>query len=303
MEGEKKQLRLEKGQLGKALKIFSFIKPYKWAFIFGLVLLIVSSLLVLVFPEMAGEMADIAAGEGTYGITLKEAGFILLILTIVQGIVSYFRVRLFVYVSENSLADIRKAVYKKMISLPITFFEKNRVGELLSRMTSDVTQLQQLISITIAEFLRQILILIVGITYIIISFPKLALVMLTTFPVIMIGAIFFGRFIKKLSKARQKELAKTNVVVEETLQNISVVKSFTNEFYENLRYGSVMNALVKAGVKLGNIRAIFGTFIIVALFGSIFFILWYGYNLVESGDMTVGQLIKFIAFTGFIGGG
>ena len=114
--------------------------------------------------------------------------------------------------------------------------------------------------------------------------------------------MFFGRYIKRRSKTRQDELANTNVVVEETLQNISVVKSFTNEKFENDRYASAMERLVKEGISLGNIRAIFGSFIIVVLFGGIFFILWKGANLVMTGQMNIGGLVAFIAYTMFIGG-
>ena len=302
MEETDKKLKLEKGQLQRALQIFSYIKPYKWAFIIGLIFLLLSSLVVMVFPGMAGEMADIATGNPKLGLDLNQIGYLLLALLIIQGVISYVRVRLFVYVSENTMADIRKSLYKKLISLPIAFFDKNRVGELLSRLTSDVTQLNQLISITLAEFLRQILVLIVGISYILIVFPKLALYMLGTFPLIIVGAMFFGRYIKKRSKSRQEELANTNIVVEETLQNISVVKSFTNEKFENGRYANVMSRLVKEGVSLGNIRAIFGSFIIVVLFGGIFFILWKGAKMVAADEMDIGGLVAFIAYTMFIGG-
>lgn len=251
---------------------------------------------------MAGEMSDIATGNPNYGFNLNQIGLLLIVLLIVQGIISYIRVRLFVYVSENTMADIRKSLYKKLISLPIVFFEKNRVGDLLSRLTSDVTQLNQLISITLAEFLRQILVLIVGISYILIMYPKLSLYMLATFPVIIVGAMFFGRYIKRRSKTRQEELANTNVVVEETLQNISVVKSFTNEKFENNRYSNAMERLVKEGISLGNIRALFSSFIIVVLFGGIFFILWKGANMVMNNEMNIGGLVAFIAYTMFIGG-
>jgi len=302
LDEKDKNLKLEKGQLKRSLQIFSYIKPYKWAFIFGLFFLFLSSLVVMVFPGMAGEMSDIATGNPNYGFNLNQIGLLLIVLLIVQGIISYIRVRLFVYVSENTMADIRKSLYKKLISLPIVFFEKNRVGDLLSRLTSDVTQLNQLISITLAEFLRQILVLIVGISYILIMYPKLSLYMLATFPVIIVGAMFFGRYIKRRSKTRQEELANTNVVVEETLQNISVVKSFTNEKFENNRYSNAMERLVKEGISLGNIRALFSSFIIVVLFGGIFFILWKGANMVMNNEMNIGGLVAFIAYTMFIGG-
>ncbi|MCL4106707.1 UNVERIFIED_CONTAM: hypothetical protein GTU68_048151 [Idotea baltica] len=282
--------------------MFKFVKPYRWYFISGLVLLFISSLLVMVFPWLAGQLIDIANGEGKFGLTLKKSGYILLFILVIQGIVSYFRVIFFAQVSERGMADVRKNLYQKLISLPVFFFEENRVGELMSRISSDVDQLQQLFSVTLAEFLRQILILVVGIAYVIYAAPQLSLVMLASFPFIVVGAVFFGRFVRKLSKKRQEELAQTNVVVEESLQGIRTVKTFTNEIFEYRRYIDKIAELVKISLNLASVRALFSSFIIVVLFGGIFFIVWYGSKLVLEGTMTVGDLVSFITFMAFIGG-
>ncbi|GLR18365.1 ABC transporter ATP-binding protein [Portibacter lacus] len=301
-ETEEKSKKLNKEQLREAWKMFKFVKPYRWYFIGGLILLFISSLLVMVFPWLAGQLIDIANNEGKYGLTLEKSGYILLIILVIQGIVSYFRVIFFAQVSERGMADVRKNLYQKLISLPVFFFEENRVGELMSRISSDVDQLQQLFSVTLAEFLRQILILVVGIAYVVYAAPQLSLVMLASFPFIVVGAVFFGRFVRKLSKKRQEELADTNVVVEESLQGIRTVKTFTNEIFEFNRYVDKIANLVKISLNLASVRALFSSFIIVVLFGGIFFIVWYGSKLVLEGTMTVGDLVSFITFMAFIGG-
>ncbi len=302
MEEKEEKKKLGREQLREAWRMLAFVRPYKWYFIGGLILLSISSLLVMVFPWLTGQMADIATGNARFGLDFRKVAIILLVLLVVQGLVSFFRVIFFAQVSERGMADVRKSLYQKLITLPVFFFEENRVGELMSRISSDVDQLQQLFSVTLAEFLRQIFILVVGIAFVIYSAPQLSLVMLASFPFIVVGAVFFGRFVRKLSKKRQEELAETNIVVEESLQGIRTVKSFANEKFEFGRYAERIANLVGISLDLAKYRALFSTFIIVVLFGGIFFILWYGFKMVQSGNMTIGELITFITYMAFIGG-
>ena len=293
-----------KSKLVNSAKIFRFIRPYRWSFYVGLFLLSTSSLMFMIFPGAAGEMANKASGQPTKVLDLElwEYGGFFLILLILQGVTSYFRTVLFANVSEKGMADVRKALYQKLITQDIPFFEQRRVGELTSRITADVEQLQSAFSITLAEFVRQIVILFSGIIILAWLTPKLALIMLATFPVVVVVAFFFGRYIRKLSKKRQDQLAGTNVIVEETFQNFSVVKSFTNEWLETVRYGKSVDEVVQTSLKFAKIRGVFFIFIITVLFGAIFFILWQGALLVEKGVMEVGDLFSFILYTGLIGG-
>ncbi len=299
---EEKKRSLNFAQLREATKIFRFIRPYRWQFIFGMILLMLSSLVFMVFPYLAGEMTDIATGESEHGFTLNDVGIALGVILVVQGVVSYFRIYLFAIVSEKGMADVRKELYNTLITLPVHFYERNRVGDLTSRITTDVNHLQTVFSITLAEFVRQILILVVGIAILLFTTPQLSLLMLATFPVIVVGAMFFGRFIRRLSKDRQKALADTNVIVEETLQNVHTVKAFANEPFEFGRYVEAIRNVVSVALNMAGFRALFSTFIVVVLFGGIFFILWWGARMVQNGEMTIGQLVSFIAYTAIIGG-
>lgn len=301
MEEQKRQ-KISVTQIKEVTYFFKYLHPYRFEFFSGMLLLFLTSVLVMAFPYLSGVMTDIAQGKSIYGFNLNQVGLVLLAILIVQGIFSYIRVNLFTVVSERSIADIRRDLYEKLISLPIEFYDKTRVGELLSRISADVEQLQQVLSMTLAEFVRQILILIIGVILLLVTTPKLALVMLTTFPVVVIGALFFGRFIRNKSKSRQQELAETNTIVDETLQSIQTVKSFTNEPYEYKRYSEKIEKVVLMALGLSKYRAAFGSFIIIVLFGGIFFLLWYGATMVGKGQMTVGELVSFIAYTMFIGG-
>ena len=283
-------------------RILGFIRPYRWYFLTGLTLLCTSSLIFMIFPGAAGEMANAATGNSRFHLSVRQYGYLFLVILVLQGLFSYLRTVLFAIVSEKGMADVRKALYDKLITQPVSFFEAHRVGELTSRITADVEQLQSAFSITLAEFIRQIVILISGVGILVWLAPKLSMIMLLSFPFVVILAIVFGRFIKSLSRQRQDQLALTNTIVDETLQSFYVVKSFTNEWFESLRYANSVKTIVKISLKFARTRGLFFVFIITVLFGGIFFVLWRGALFVEQGEMAVGDLFSFIIYTGLIGG-
>jgi ATP-binding cassette, subfamily B, bacterial len=256
----------------------------------------------MIFPAAAGEMANAAIGKGKWDISVKEFGLIFLIILVLQSILSYFRTVLFAIVSEKGISDVRSALYERLITQDISFFESHRVGELTSRLTADIEQLQSAFSITLAELIRQLVVLISGIIIIAWLTPKLALTMLLTFPVIVITSILFGRYIRKLAKKRQDSLANTNIIVEESFQSFPMVKAFTNEFYEVNRFSRSIREMVLVSLNYARMRGLFFIFIITVLFGGLFFILWQGALMVEQGMMDVGDLFSFIIYTGIIGG-
>lgn len=299
MEEEKKA---PKKDIRRAVQIFSFIQPYKWYFIGGALLLAITSALFMLLLGVTGEMANVAVGKGRYDFTINQYGLLLLGLIVAQGILSYFRTVSFAIVSEKGMATVRKRVYDKLITQELSFVEQSRVGELTSRITTDVEQLQSAFSITLAEFLRQVIILIIGVAVLGYLTPQLSLVMLSTFPIVVISAFFFARYVRKLSKQRQDALGDSNVVLEESLHSFAVVKSFANEWYESLRYGGSVDKVVNISLQFAKIRGLFFIFIITVLFGGIFFILWKGATMVAAGEMNIGDLLSFIMYTGVIGG-
>lgn len=302
---EKASKKISREGLRRSKQLLSYIYPYRWPFIGSLLLLILSSSVFLVFPWASGELIAIANNRSEFGLSFQSIGILLLVLLIFQGITSYVRVILITWVSEKSISDIRKNLYAKLITQPIYFFEQRRVGELASRATADVSMLQDAISLTLAELIRQIIILIGGLAFIFWIAPGLTLIMLSTFPLVIVIAIIFGRYIRKVSKTRQDELAQTNVILDETLMAISVVKSFTNEFFEHLRYGKAIDRVVDVSMQFAKLRGMFFAFIIAVLFGAIFFILWLGATMIDdsaTGTFHTEDFIQFITFTAFLGG-
>ena len=296
----KDAVKVSKQGLSKAIKIFQFVIPYKWTFIVGMAFLLLSNLTTLSFPLLIGEMTKVIEGKSTYKI--NEVTLFFFAVLIVQSILSFFRIYTFAQVSEKAMRDVRQTLYAKIITLPIFHFEKRRVGELMSRITSDITQLQDVLSITLAEFFRQVFTLVGGVALITYISWKLTLFMLATFPVLVISAIVFGKFIRKISKKAQDELANTNIIVEETLTSIQAVKAFTNEKYEVNRYTSSLNKVLVEALKAATLRGGFVSFIIFALFGGIVGVVWYGASLVAQGDLILADLLTFIFYTAFIGG-
>ncbi|WP_413776693.1 ABC transporter ATP-binding protein [Haliscomenobacter sp.] len=298
-EGEQRKLSGER--LRRSLKVFQYILPYKWPFIWGMFFLVVGSGLFLVIMKLPGEILNIISGESKYGLSTNMAFFVVITLLAVQSVFSYLRVQLFAVVSEKSMAALRRDLYQKLVTLGIPFLEERRVGELTSRITSDVTQVQGVVSLTIAEFIRQIIVFLGGVFIIVFTMPKLALIMLGTVPVVVISAMFFGRYIRKLMRARQDQLAETNVVVEETMQSIQTVKAYTNEDFEVKRYSSSLTEMVRISLKAAQMRGLFAAFIIFVMFGALFFIIWQAAQMVEKGEMLKGDLLDFAVFTGIIG--
>ncbi|AKQ44678.1 multidrug ABC transporter ATPase [Rufibacter radiotolerans] len=294
--------KLSKEKLQRGLQIFRFLLPYKGKFYIGLAFLLFSSLTFMAFPAVTGQLIDAAVGKSTFlGQNINLIALILFAVIVLQGIFSFFRVYFFAQVSENAIADVRKSLYSQFMGLPLTFFETRRVGEITSRITSDVSYIQDGFSITLAELFRQVTTLLVGIGFIMFISVKLSLFMLATFPVLVILAMVFGKRLKKLSRKTQDELAITNVIVEETLQAIQVVKAFTNELFEINRYRQALNRSVKTAISTSFYRGAFISFIIIGLFGGIILVIWYGATLVQRGDLTFGQLTSFILYTSFIG--
>jgi ABC transporter fused permease/ATP-binding protein len=299
---EHEKRKLNKQNLGKLKGIFRFVWPYRVNFFWGMLFLLLSSLTLLTFPFVAGKLIDTASGKDWFLTDINSIALVLLGILLVQSVFSFFRVWLFAKVSESSMRDIRTALYSKLVQLPMTFFDKRRTGELISRITSDVSLLQDTFSVTLAELFRQIITLLAGVGFLIVTTPKLTLFMLATFPVLIILAMVFGRYIRKLSKQTQDELAAANVIVEETLHSIMTVKSFTGEEYESNRYKRGLDRVVKVAMKAAGYRGAFISFIIFALFGGIVAVMWYGASLVASGQMSVGDLVSFVLYTTFIGG-
>lgn len=301
MEQQTKRAKITFSGIRNALRLYQYAKPYRWQFGLGLMMLLLSTGASLAFPKLLGDLID-TSHKGPLMQHIEQIGLILIAVLILQSTFSYFRIRIFVSVTEKTLAALRQATYSHLIKLPMKFFAERRVGELNSRISSDISQLQDMFTTTLAEFLRQVLMIIGGIILLALTSGKLTLFMLAILPVICVLAVFFGKFIRRFSKQVQAQVAESNTIVEETLQGIFNVKAFANEYFEIGRYRTKTNEAARTGIKAGVYQGAFVSFIILGLFGAMVAVIWKGAVMMSAGELEVGELFSFILYSGFIGG-
>jgi ATP-binding cassette subfamily B protein len=262
----------------------------------------------LLFPALTGALVDNALARRAPELPagwladINRTALTMIGVLALHATFAFVQAALFAEVGERSLADLRRDAFARIIRLPMSFFAQRRVGELSSRIAADLTQIQDTLIGVVPQFFRQSVLLVGGVAFIALTSPRLALVMLSSFPVLIGVAIVFGRWIRKVAREGQDRLADTNVVVEETLQGIATVKAFTNEGFEQRRYADGLVSYLTVAVRGGRLRGAFVAFIIFGLFGSIVLVLWYGARLVQAGELTVGELTRFIVYTMYVGG-
>jgi ABC-type multidrug transport system fused ATPase/permease subunit len=307
-----KQPNTKKISASKKLRfLLSYLKPYLFSYSIGWIFLVLSTLAGLVFPYLMGGLLGADSGGSsvdTIGQVLSKnsvngIAFALFILFGVQSLFSFFRVVLFNNVTENALRDLRNDAFERMIYMPMDFFNTHKVGELTSRIASDITQIQETMRTTIAEFFRQLVIVVGGITFLVFISWKLSLIMLGTVPVMAIIAVIFGRYIRKLSKNAQDFTAESNSIIEEALSGIANVKAFTNEVFNLNRFRINTQKMRDLNVKSGIWRGVFVSFIIFCLFGAIVFIIWQGMIMTQGAHPTLPKegFYQFILFTILMG--
>lgn len=293
---DKRRKVLKISDLKQLSKIFAYVGPHKGLWALGFVFLLITMITSLLFPKLLGGLMSSSPDN------LRDNMLQMMGLLLVQSIASFFRVVIFVTVTERALAAIREDLYSRLIHLPMTFFSSKRVGELNSRVASDTSQIGETLTTTLAEFLRGISMVVGGITILAFTSMKLTLFIVAVIPPLIIVTMIFGRFIRKYSKKVQDEVAASNTIVEETFAGIQTVKAFANEAWERNRYAKRVSAIVGLAVKGGYYRGAFASFITFGLFGAIALVIWFGAGMVHEGQLAGEKLNEFILYALFIGG-
>ncbi len=271
--------KLSLANFKKSFRLFGYLGNQKWKFILGMFFLAGSAGVGLIFPMKSGEMFGFF-GESTEPVEqirteLINIGLVLLGILLVQALFSFGRVYMFAQVTENVLKGVRKDTFKQLIRMPMGFFAKNQVAELSSRMATDINVISEAFTINIAEFIRQLIVGVGGLILLVTTTEwTIAKWFLIIIPPLTVVAILFSKRIRKFSKAYQEKIAEANVIVAEALTGIGNVKTFTNESYEINKFDKITLSIRDYGLKYGIFRGLFFSFVMVFVFGSIFFILW-----------------------------
>ena len=280
-------------------RMYVHVKPYRGEFLVGLLMLLLSSGSNLAFPKYLGELVDAAQTNPS---AIDGIALTLVVILLAQSVFSFGRIFFFVRVAQRSLASLQSAMYNHLVSLPLPFFHEKRIGELTNRLQSDIGVLQETFTSTLAEFIRQIVIIVGGIALLVYQSPSLTGFMLLVLPLVVILGVAFGSRIRKYAKDVQTASAESNTIVDETLSAVATVKAYTQEGFEKNRYRTALDHVAALGIRGGIYRGAFSSFIILGLFGALVAVIWKGASLIATGEMASGQLFSFVIYSGFIGG-
>ena len=300
---------------GVVRKMGHYLRPHAWGYALGVLIISLSGVLTLLVTRLWGQLGGVGASTGEEaGVespmamlnidmhSLTEVGWLILLVLAVQATLSFGRVLLFAKMTEDMMLAMRNDAFEAIVSMPMKFFDTRRVGDLNSRVSADITAIQDVFTTTLAELLRQIIIIVGGILALLYFSVTLTLLMLATLPVMIIAAILFGRFIRKLSKRTQDQVAESNTIVQETLTGIISVKSFANEAWEVVRYLNSIKDIRSLAMRGAIWRGAFASFIILFIFGAITLVIFKGAELMMEGGLASEHFFTFLLMTGLVAG-
>ncbi len=276
-------------------RMVAYLSPYKFRLFLAIIGLIFSAGLSLVFPAVIQSVVDSVFTDADLQL-LDTITLLLLLVFVFRSVATFVQNYNLNFVGEKIVVDIRKELYEHLQSLSVKFFTERRVGELISRISSDVTVMRTVLTGNVSTLLQQSLTLIGSVLIMFVLNWRLTMFIIVLMPVIVVVGFVFGRYIRKISTEVQDEIASATVVAEEVFQNIREVKSFVRESYEVGRYNDAVNIAFKAAVKLLTVRSVFGPIIAFFAFGGLSLILWFGGREVLDGRLSAGELIAFLIY-------
>ncbi len=282
-------------------RLFTYAKPYASRLAVALTCLLIAAGLGLIYPKYFGAAID-DAFTFKDDESLNQTTLLLVLVFAGQAVFVFWRHFLMSWVGERVVADLRQRVYRHLLTMPPSFFHQNRTGELLSRLSDDVTRLQGVIGEELSIALRNILTLVGGIVILFVLNPKLTAVMLAVVPPLVIAATLWGRVIRKLSREAQDQLAKASGGLQEGLGAIDTVQAFTREAHESNRYASGIEGAFALFVKQIRARSWFMSVASFLAFGAIAGIFWLGGHMVIDRVISPGELTSFFLYTMAVAG-
>ena len=276
-------------------RLLGYLIPYKSRMALAILALLLSSGFGLAFPLVIVRLLDSVTHAKDFGPLNLLAGT-LVVIFLLQAAFSFFQSYLLTYIGERIVFDLRTSLYRHLQKLSLDFYATRRVGDLVSRLSSDVTQMRTMLTNNLTMLLSQVIGLVGSIAILLTLNTSFTLFILGLVPVLIGVAVVFGRTIRKRSIRIQDELADSTVVAEEGLQGIRVVKSFGREEYETQRYHSAMENTFRASLQMALSNSLFGSVMMFLGFGSIGAIMWYGGREVIAGHLSLAMITGFLIY-------
>jgi len=287
--------------MGQFRRLFDFVRPYRFRLYAALVVIVVGSVLGLAGPYSLQFLVDAVFKKNDVHL-LNLITLILVGIFLLQSVVYFVRSVLLSFIGERVMADLRLRLFEHLQRLSLSFYNERRTGELVSRVTNDVSTVRSLVTSDISTALSQILTFIGALILIVVTDWRLTLFMFALVPVVIGIALVFGRRLRSLSAQVQDQLANATTILEEGLGGIRVVQSFTREGYEIDRFRGSIEATFALAMKRIRVSSLFGPLISFLGFGAVASIFWFGGHEVLAGRITPGQLFMFLVLTLTIAG-
>ena len=286
--------------LNPLLSLLPFLRPYRLMLVGAFIALLIAAGAQLALPVALRQLIDHVFAEKDLGtINIWFLGF--LAAAVIFGAFAALRFYMVTWVGERVVADLRNAIYRRVVRMDPMFYETTRVGEVLSRLTADTTLVQAIAGVNLSIVLRSILSLIGALVLMGFTSARLMGVILLLIPVVIVPLILTGRRVRGLSRASQDRIADTSSLADETLNAIQTVQAFTMEELQSERYRKAVEDSFTTAVRRTKVRAALTAIGIMLVFGGITFVLWLGARQVLSGTMTGGQLAQFLLYAAFVG--
>lgn len=291
--------RLGRDQLAQVRRLFVFARPYRSRIIAATIAVTFASGLGLVFPRVMGDLVDSAVGEigSTDTSQLDRFAVILVVVFLLQAGFNFLRSYWLAIAGEGVVANLRQAVFDRVVRLGVPFFDERKTGEITSRLTADAAVVQTTVSTAVAQALAQGITLVGSVVLLFLLSFRLSLTVLTFVPVVIIAAAIFGRRLRKISTEFQDRLATANSLAEEAISSIRVVKWFTAEEETAKLYDHEIRASYEVAIRRARIRAIFVPTVTFVMFSTLSLVLWQGGRQVIAGNLTPGDLVTFLLYT------
>ncbi|MBN8430048.1 ATP-binding cassette domain-containing protein [Microbulbifer salipaludis] len=280
--------------------LWQFMRPYKMVLLGAAVALVFTAGITL----SIGQGVRLLVDEGLTGDSsqsLSRAVLVLLVLAGLMAMGTYARHYLVSWLGERVVADLRKAVFDQLVTLHPSYFETNRSGEIMSRLTTDTTLLQHIIGTSFSMALRSVLMFVGALILLLFTNLKLSLMVLVGVPLVLLPIVLYGRRVRKLSKASQDSIADVGSYAGEIIQHIKTVQSYTREPYEKQAFAGEVEAAFDVARRRIRQRSLLIAVVILLMFGAVSALLWVGGNDMIAGRMSSGDLAAFVFYAMLMG--